>query len=594
MAQSIPRVVADFETSLASSVAQGDTTASLLSNLDTNSVALAAGYYGLTVDNGSDYKEFILCSVSGTALTNVYSVSDQGTATVGFANYHRRGAPVQITDHASLLKVVQTLTAQIGIDGGNPLYYDSTPALVSGLQLATVQYVLDTVNGGAVTFNAEVIAGMAGETLTTGQWVYLKTSDGRWYKTDATDTTKCLGVRVGKALGAGTAGNAITGGVFVNGLETSGTYSAFTTYYLSNTPGAVATSPGTNSVVVGVSDGNSKLISGQIAPSYRDALAGTSGTPNSTNQYLTALSVSNASSDQSQTTQNGTFSAGEANATTRHNKLAQSFLPTKTQLKSVSLYKSANTGTFTGTVTVSIQADSAGSPSGSDLVSKTITNALYNAYSVGEFLVLFSSEITITPNSLYWIVISTSTSDTANCINLGTNTAGGYTNGSAKYNNTTDGWVAIATIDLYFKTGQGTVGKEVSGIASTGQVAGVLTKPSIKIGTVTLTNATTPSVAHGLGKVPTYIEFDALTGSSSQIDVSNGTYDVGAGTYATAYAYYNEASAGAGGVDTTTILVGTSNTRFATIAAVDENVVIFGLVTPNVASSFPGVYRIIG
>ncbi len=289
MSQNILNVAADFSQALNAQVSVGDTTAALDSAADTDGNNLATGYWGFTIDGDNQYKEYIVCTLTGTALTGIVSITPQGVATTGFKNYHRRGASVVITDWAALYRVVSVLNGTLNLDGGIPLAYDSTPALGSSNQLATVQYVLDHINGGAVSFNAEIVAGMAGETLTTGQWVYLKSADGRWYKTDATNTAKCIGVKVGKALGAGTAGNAISGGVFIDGLETTGTYAAFTTYYLSDTPGALATSAGTNSVVVGFADGNAKLLVGNVFLSYVDALAGgsTFGTPSSTNKYLT-------------------------------------------------------------------------------------------------------------------------------------------------------------------------------------------------------------------------------------------------------------------------------------------------------------------
>ncbi len=256
----ILKVAADFIQSLSSSVNEGYTTATLSSAADAEGNALSAGTYGFTIDNNSPQKEYIVADLSGTALTNVQSISRQGVATVGFSNFHRKGAAVEITDWSALYRVDAVLSGQAGLDNGSPIYYGSAPALGSPNELATVQYVLDNVNGGAVSFNAEVIAGMAGETIASGDWVYLDTSDGRWYKTDADYYEKSIGVKLGKSRGIGTSGNAISGGVFVQGLESIGTYSANTTYYLSNTAGALATSAGTFSVVVGTTDANGKLI----------------------------------------------------------------------------------------------------------------------------------------------------------------------------------------------------------------------------------------------------------------------------------------------------------------------------------------------
>lgn len=163
------------------------------------------------------------------------------------------------------------------------------------------------------------------------------------------------------------------------------------------------------------------------------------------------------SPDQSQTTQNGTIVVGEADATTRKIKIAQSFIPTGTRISAVSLYKSADTGSFTGTVLIEIKTDVAGVPT-TTVATKTLTNAEWLALSTGLNRITFDTEYTtLTVGGTYWIVITPSTNDNANCINLGTNTSGGYTSGSVKYFNTTDSWTAVPTIDLYFQTWQ-TVG----------------------------------------------------------------------------------------------------------------------------------------
>jgi hypothetical protein len=185
-------------------------------------------------------------------------------------------------------------------------------------------------------------------------------------------------------------------------------------------------------------------------------LAGTQGVLSATNTYVTLDNTFNADTDQTQATQNSTQAVGEADATTKANYLAQSFIPVKTKIRGVTLYKAANTGTFTGTVTVSLQADVTGDPSGTPLATVTITNTNYLATPVGEIIATFTSEYaSLVQGSLYWIVIQTSTSDNSNHPNLGTNTAGGYTDGSVKLKNVTDGWTTIANIDLYFKTLQG-------------------------------------------------------------------------------------------------------------------------------------------
>jgi len=575
----IPKLAAGFETLLNTSVSVGDTTATLLSATDEDGVVLASGTYAFTIDNDTDAKEYIVCSLADTALTSISHISRQGAATSGFSNYHRRGATVQITDWAVLYRLVANVSGATGLDSSSPIFYDGTATISGATMLATKAYVDSVVAGGTVSFDQQVASGQtSGEALTSRDAVYFKEADAKWYKTDADATATSTGVRFGIALA--TVGSNATVQIAISGpVSGLSGLTAGSKYYVSSTAGSITatapTAPATESFI-GWALSTTVLLLNTV-PSFNQ-FAGTSGTPSSTNKFVTALGTSDGTADQSQTTQNGTFSAGEANATTRHNKLAQSFIPTKNQIKSVSLYKSANTGTFTGTVTISLQADTAGSPSGVALATKTITNALYNTYAVGEYLALFTAETAVTPGNLYWIVIETSTSDTSNCINLGTNTAGGYANGSSKYNNTTDGWVAIATIDLYFKVNQGFSAKDIAG-TSTGFVPTQASLLKTKVGTTALANGATTTIAHGLGKIPALIRASFYSGNSGQVSISSGVYDFVNNAYAENWAIYNEATAGANGPSTSRLVGVNPNTAVLqtdiTISAYDENVITF-------------------
>ena len=135
--------------------------------------------------------------------------------------------------------------------------------------------------------------------------------------------------------------------------------------------------------------------------------------------------------------------------------------------------KRADTGSFTGTVKIALQADTAGSPSGVDLASVTLSNAAWLAQNVGWINAIFSSEYTAAIGTTYWIVATMSTSDNSNHPNFGTNSAGGYASGSVKRKNTTDGWTAVATIDMTFKELVGVAGKAVRADA-TGRSTGPL------------------------------------------------------------------------------------------------------------------------
>lgn len=289
MTQTLPRVIADLQISLASAVSVGQTTATLSTSEDGDEVALPSGLYAFTIDGDNSAKEFITCQLSGTALTVVQSITVQGVATSGFANYHRVGAIVTITDWVVLGRQNNLLDGTTGFDAGFPIKYDAQPILSDPLAIPTVQYVIDTASGTPVSINAIVVEGDAGETISSGEWVYYDTATGKWLKTDADVTAKCLGVQIGKARGAGTNNNPIVGGIFIEGLETVGTYVAGTTYYIGNTAGALSTSAGTNSVVVGVGDANGDLVLRKATPSQTDAMVGGGalGTPTGVNKFLT-------------------------------------------------------------------------------------------------------------------------------------------------------------------------------------------------------------------------------------------------------------------------------------------------------------------
>ncbi len=129
--------------------------------------------------------------------------------------------------------------------------YWEVPDPLTAQGIASKNYVDNLVNGGTVSVNRMVVAGLAGETLAAGNSVYYKASDGRWWKTDADDATITYGVVLGIAQGSGTAGNNITGGVLVEGIDLNNTGTAGSTMYISNTAGALSTSVGTNTRAIG-------------------------------------------------------------------------------------------------------------------------------------------------------------------------------------------------------------------------------------------------------------------------------------------------------------------------------------------------------
>lgn len=294
MSTTLLKLVADLELSLASAVSVGATTATLSSATDSDDVALPSGKYGFTIDGDNSAKEFIVCDLVGTALTGVLSITVQGASSSGFANYHRVGATVTITDWAILDRMLDNLTGTTGFDSSQALSYDGDVAGLTGNQIPTVNYVLSVVSGGSVTFDQQVVSTQTmGENVTIRDHVYFKESDQKWWKVDADLTATFQQVQRGIAL-ATTSADA-TCSVSISGPTSGFTgLSAGSKYYASNTAGAISSSVGTNTVFVGWALSTTSILFapyGRDIPyaGEKDALVGgsTFGTPSSTNKYIT-------------------------------------------------------------------------------------------------------------------------------------------------------------------------------------------------------------------------------------------------------------------------------------------------------------------
>jgi hypothetical protein len=141
MSTKLATVIADFTTQLATAMAVAATTATLQSATDDDGNALPAGVYFFAIDGNNSQKEHVVCSLSGTALTNIKSISRQGVQTSGCARTHRVGSTVELTDFAHLRYINDLLSGSTALDSSNPLTYDGTASITSPNQLATKAYV---------------------------------------------------------------------------------------------------------------------------------------------------------------------------------------------------------------------------------------------------------------------------------------------------------------------------------------------------------------------------------------------------------------------------------------------------------------------
>lgn len=212
---------------------------------------------------------------------------------------------------------------------------------------------------------------------------------------------------------------------------------------------------------------------------------------------LSTRDVTTGSVDQSQTLHTGASAGGQTDTAGGRRRIAQSFTTTKKGIWGFRLWKLANSGTFTGDITFTIEADVANAPSGTPLATHTITNAVYNALPNGaSFERLFATQYAgFVSGAKYWLVIVPTTGDSANCPNFGAETGNPYANGNLAYYNTADGWVQISGTDLHFQTLELTAGQIVK-TGSDGYIPKEVMnprKPNIIIFSVAGSNTYTPT-----------------------------------------------------------------------------------------------------
>lgn len=254
--ESISKIASDFQTQLSGSISVGATSFTVQSVEDSDGNDLSDGVYCFTIDrDNTSRKEYLIGQLTSATKTvsSISSVSSQGVLTANAQKSHRIGANVIISDH-SILSALSRIFNGVGtIDPASPLAYTTAPTLSSATELATKGYVDSVVTGGTVNTDRIILGSQtAGETVSAGQIVYFKSSDSRWWLADADLSATFQNVLLGVSLGSGTAGNPISDGVLIYGKCDSFTgLTATATYYLSNTAGAVATSAGTTSVIIG-------------------------------------------------------------------------------------------------------------------------------------------------------------------------------------------------------------------------------------------------------------------------------------------------------------------------------------------------------
>lgn len=182
--------------------------------------------------------------------------------------------------------VAQSNPIVLGADGApaSPIYFNllaykvliCSPGSDDPPAAGSILKTIDPADGVPVLDNDLDVTGQAGETLTTGNVVYLAdgsggTTAGRWYKADADTAAQstlpaCVGITLTSAAAAGAItvrrGGRVTG---LTGLT------AGSTYYVSATAGALTSTAPANTRRVGVADSTTTLV---MAPEIEEPLVG--------------------------------------------------------------------------------------------------------------------------------------------------------------------------------------------------------------------------------------------------------------------------------------------------------------------------------
>jgi len=140
-----PKIIADFETQLATALAVGGTSFTLSSATDDDGVALPDGKYYFTIDNGTSQKEYVVGTLSGTSVTSVSNVTRQGTESSGVDRAHRVGASVIMTDFMTYKNYIDETTV-----AGAPDASTVTKGVVEIATLAQVRAGTGTGETGAI------------------------------------------------------------------------------------------------------------------------------------------------------------------------------------------------------------------------------------------------------------------------------------------------------------------------------------------------------------------------------------------------------------------------------------------------------------
>lgn len=300
--------ITNFSTTLAQSMTSSQLT-SVLSTVTVQGHAVVTADYGtavyLTLNPGASNMEVAKAtSNSGTTFTLTkrglawYGQGDSELSAYKFD--HIAGEPVIVSNVKNFQDQYVTLVSDQSITGLKTFLNTNRPKLDSDVDAVANEEFVDFGQLSRAVFGTIVsprvcVPGTAGETLVAGNLIYLKIADGRWWKTTAVTAATVENVELGIAQGAGVAAGSISAGVLRVGNDANQSgLTGGVVYYASDTAGAISATPGTVSKVIGYGSTSATTLYFDplsiyvLTSNQQLALAGSSGTPSTTNKFVTA------------------------------------------------------------------------------------------------------------------------------------------------------------------------------------------------------------------------------------------------------------------------------------------------------------------
>lgn len=295
----IPKILANFETSLNAKISTAATTLTLNTSVDDDGTTLS-GTYSLTIDEGTTSEEHMIVTLAGSAGTITrrgLSRTDAWTEVSGNKIEHNRGASVKITNVSAvniqrLLAGTDTFNA-VDWSGINSISGLATPSSTETTKAANVGMVNDAIAAGGVD-SSTVAKGIGKSSYAHNKSLGTAT---------ITIASPAVITLASHGLIAGDSVLFTTSGSLPTGITASTNYYVISSGLTANDFQVSTTSGGTAVDTSGSQSGTHTLYRmtpffvSDVDPrvptqSENDALVGTSGTPSGSNKYVTSDDVS--------------------------------------------------------------------------------------------------------------------------------------------------------------------------------------------------------------------------------------------------------------------------------------------------------------